>query len=130
MPALQCDRIVPSNHHQLRQRERDALVRCSVLLSFLLLTALCRQEFDELAADGHHFEPSWEADEAAELVSLSNSRAFRLLTRRSDLYTNQLRGTIPTEVGRLTSVYGWFIYDNLFDGTIPTEVVTMPLLYM
>ena len=34
---------------------------------------------------------------------------------------NSLQGTIPTELGLLTSLQVLYVYDNSLQGTIPTE---------
>jgi len=38
------------------------------------------------------------------------------------LFINSLTGTIPTEIGRLSSLRTMYVYSNRLTGTIPTEI--------
>ena len=63
---------------------------------------------------------NWKTDEPLGQwfgVRTSDGRVVRL-----ELYDNQLSGTIPGEIGNLTSLTGLFLSENQLSGTIPGEI--------
>ena len=46
-----------------------------------------------------------------------------------DLYSNQLTGTIPVELGNLSNLQYLQLYSNQLTGTIPVELGNLSNLY-
>ena len=53
------------------------------------------------------------------------SGAASPFVRRRVLYENSLSGTIPTEVGLLTSMTGLGLGDNSLSGTMPSDICSL-----
>ena len=49
-------------------------------------------------------------------------RGFPRRVTRLDLYDNQLTGTLPTELGKLTKLEELYLHNNQLTGTIPTQL--------